>query len=107
MFRALGDPTRLAIVASLARGPAPVSDLAAPLAMSLPSVMQHIAVLEEAGLVRSAKVGRVRTCSLDAGALSDAERWINARRLEWESRLDRLGDYLKTMDAGGSNGEAE
>lgn len=105
VFRALGDPTRLAIVGRLARGPAPVGEIAAPLSMSLPSVLQHIAVLEEAGLVRSQKVGRVRTCAIDPAALSEAERWINARRGEWESRLDRLGEYLKTMDQGGEDGK--
>jgi len=104
IFRALGDPTRLAIIDRLTRGPAPVSELAAPLAMSLPSAMQHIAILEQAGLVRSRKVGRVRTCSVDAAALSEAERWISARRVEWESRLDRLADVLKTMDDGGNDG---
>jgi DNA-binding transcriptional ArsR family regulator len=66
--------------------------------MSLPSVMQHLGVLEAAGLVRTEKVGRVRTCSIDPMALSLAEQWINARRIEWEHRLDRLGDYLKTLE---------
>jgi DNA-binding transcriptional ArsR family regulator len=75
-----------------------VSDLARPLPMSLPAAMQHLGVLESAGLVRSEKVGRVRTCTLDTSALSQAERWINARRMEWEHRLDRLGDYLKTLE---------
>ena len=69
--------------------------------MSLPSVMQHLGVLEDAGLVRSEKVGRVRTCAIDANALSQAEQWINSRRIEWEHRLDRLGEYLKTLDQKG------
>jgi DNA-binding transcriptional ArsR family regulator len=93
-FQALADPTRRAMVERLARGPASVSELAQPLAMSLPAVMQHLAVLEGSGLVRSAKVGRVRTCRIDARALSLAEQWINQRRIEWEHRLDRLGEYL-------------
>ncbi|MDB5643065.1 MAG: transcriptional regulator, ArsR family [Hyphomicrobiales bacterium] len=104
VFRALGDPTRLAIVGRLARGPAPVSELAAPLRMSLPSAMQHIAILEQAGLVTSRKVGRVRTCSIDLAAMSEAERWIGERRREWEGRLDRLGEYLKTIDGGERDG---
>ena len=98
LFHALADPARRAMVERLARGPAPVSELARPLPMSLPSVMQHLGVLEAAGLVRSAKVGRVRTCAIDANALSQAEQWINSRRIEWEHRLDRLGDYLKTLE---------
>src|ERR1700753_118772 len=72
--------------------------LAQPLPMSLPAAMQHLGVLEAAGLVRSEKVGRVRTCAIQPQALSHAEQWINARRIEWEHRLDRLGDYLKTLE---------
>src|SRR5215471_5853185 len=103
LFHALADPARRAIVERLSRGPAPVSELARPLPMSLPSVMQHLSVLEAAGLVRSEKVGRVRTCAIDPEALSQAERWINARRIEWEHRLDRLGEYLKTLDEEGEH----
>jgi len=98
LFQALADPTRRAMVERLVRGPAPVSELARPLPMSLPSVMQHLGVLETAGLVRTEKVGRVRTCSIDPGALSQVETWINAQRIEWENRLDRLGAYLKTLE---------
>jgi DNA-binding transcriptional ArsR family regulator len=65
--------------------------------MSLPAAMQHLGVLEAAGLVRSEKVGRVRTCAVEPRALSRAEQWINARRMEWEQRLDRLGEYLETL----------
>jgi DNA-binding transcriptional ArsR family regulator len=101
LFHALADPARRTMVARLALGPAPVSELARPLPMSLPSVMQHLGVLEAAGLVRSEKIGRVRTCAIEPNALSQAERWINARRIEWEHRLDRLGDYLKTLDQEG------
>lgn len=108
LFHALADPARRAMVERLARGPAPVSDLARPLPMSLPSVMQHLRVLETAGLVRTAKAGRVRTCSIMPGALSLAERWINARRIEWEHRLDRLEDYLQTLDnEGDGNGPGQ
>jgi len=97
VFHALADPARRAMLERLVRGPAPVTELARPLPMSLPAAMQHLGVLEEAGLVRTEKVGRVRTCAIDPGALSRAEQWINARRTEWEHRLDRLGAYLDTL----------
>jgi DNA-binding transcriptional ArsR family regulator len=103
LFHALADPTRRAMVERLSLGPAPVSELARPLTMSLPAAMQHLGVLEAAGMVHSEKVGRVRTCAIEPGALSLAEHWINARRTEWESRLDRLGDYLKTLENEGDD----
>src|SRR5271168_4552815 len=104
-FQALADSTRRAILAELTRGPSSVSKLARPLAMSLPAVMQHLAVLEGSGLVRSEKVGRVRTCQINPAALSQAEQWINRRRTEWEHRLDRLGQYLETLkDEGDDHG---
>ena len=78
----------------LSRGPASVSELARPLPMSLPAVVQHLQVLEASGLVRSEKVGRVRTCHIEPTALRAAEHWISERRTSWERRLDRLGDYL-------------
>jgi DNA-binding transcriptional ArsR family regulator len=107
LFYALADPARRAMVERLSRGPAPVSELARPLPMSLPSAMQHLAVLEAAGLVRSSKAGRVRTCAIQPLALSQAEQWINARRTEWEQRLDRLGDYLKTLTNEGDGYESD
>jgi DNA-binding transcriptional ArsR family regulator len=94
LFHALADPTRLVMVERLSRGPVSVSQLAQPLAMSLSAVMQHLDVLEASGLVRSAKVGRVRTCHIEPGALDTAEQWITERRTGWERRLDRLGDFL-------------
>src|SRR6476469_5328299 len=94
MFQALADPTRRAMVERLTRGPASVSELARPLAMSLPAVVQHLQVLEASGLVRSEKTGRVRTCRMEPAALQAAERWIAERRATWERRLDRLGDFL-------------
>lgn len=103
LFHALGDPWRRAMLERLSRGPAPVSELARPLPMSLSAAMQHLGVLEAAGLVRSQKAGRVRTCAIEPRALSQAERWINARRVEWENRLDRLGDYLKTLETEGDD----
>ena len=94
MFQALADPTRRMMVERLARGPASVSALAEPFDMSLPAVMQHLQVLEASGLVRSEKLGRVRTCQIAPGALQLAEQWINERRTTWERRLDRLGEIL-------------
>jgi DNA-binding transcriptional ArsR family regulator len=103
LFHALADPWRRAMVERLSRGPAPVSELARPLPMSLPAAMQHLGVLEAAGLVRSQKAGRVRTCAIEPQALGRAEQWINARRVEWENRLDRLSDYLKTLETKGDD----
>ena len=102
LFHALADPARRAIVERLSRGPAPVSELARPLPMSLPSAMQHLGVLEAAGLVRSAKSGRVRTYAIEPQALSRAEQWVSARRAEWDHRLDCLGAYLKTLEKEGN-----
>ncbi|MDQ2740761.1 MAG: metalloregulator ArsR/SmtB family transcription factor [Chloroflexota bacterium] len=94
LFHALADPSRRIMVERLSHGPASVSELAQPLAMSLPAVVQHLQVLEASGLVRSQKVGRVRTCRIEPVALQTAEHWIAERRTNWERRLDRLGDYL-------------
>jgi DNA-binding transcriptional ArsR family regulator len=94
-FQALADPSRRAMVDRLAQGPATVSELAEPLAMSLPGVMQHLKVLEASGLVVSENVGRVRTCRIEPKALSQAEHWIAERRALWERRLDRLGAFLE------------
>lgn len=93
-FNALADPTRRALVERLARGPASVSELAAPLPMSLPAVMGHLKVLEESGLVKSEKTGRVRTCRIEPQMLSQAEAWVAERRAMWERSLDRLGAFL-------------
>ena len=94
MFQALADPTRRAMVERLSRGPASVSELARPLAMSLPAVMQHLQVLETSGLVRSQKSGRVRTCRIEPAALGSVEQWVSERRAGWERRLDRLAAHL-------------
>jgi len=94
VFQALSDPARRVMVEQLSRGPASVSELARPLTMSLPAVLQHLQVLEASGLVRSEKVGRVRTCRIEAKALRTVEQWISERRTNWERRLDRLGAYL-------------
>lgn len=94
VFQALADPTRRGMVERLISGPASVSDLAKPLAMSLPAVMQHLQVLEACGLVRSEKAGRVRTCHIEPAPLRHAEDWLSRQRTAWENRLDRLGEYL-------------
>jgi DNA-binding transcriptional ArsR family regulator len=97
MFQALADPTRRRMMERLSRGTASVSELAEPFSMSLPAVVQHLKVLEESGLVTTQKVGRVRTCTIDAGALTMVEQWINDRRVGWEKRLDRLGAFLDAL----------
>jgi DNA-binding transcriptional ArsR family regulator len=94
VFHALGDPTRRTLVERLSRGPASVSELAKPLGVTLAAVVQHLQVLEQSGLVRTRKVGRVRTCRLERAGLDVAAGWIAERRALWERRLDRLGDLL-------------
>ena len=94
VFHALADPTRRALIEQLGRGPASVKELAKPLNISLPGVMQHLALLERSGLVRTEKVGRVRTCTIQPAALRSAETWIARRRASWERRFDRLAAYL-------------
>ena len=98
MYAALADGSRRTMVDRLSRGPATVKQLAEPLTMSLPAVLQHLRVLEESGLVRSEKVGRVRTCRLQPAALQAAEQWIADRRTGWVSNLDRLERFLQEED---------
>lgn len=95
IFRALADPTRMAIVEQLIRNEASVSELAKPLARSLAAVVQHVNILEESGLIRTQKLGRVRTCHIEPEALAVAEEWIAQRRGIWERRLDQLGVLLE------------
>jgi DNA-binding transcriptional ArsR family regulator len=95
-FHALADSSRRSIVVRLSEGPASVSELAEPLEMSLPAVVQHIEVLQKSGIVSSEKVGRVRTCRLEPTPMREVERWIARHRQTWEGHLDRLGDVLKT-----------
>jgi DNA-binding transcriptional ArsR family regulator len=101
-FQALSDPVRRRMLARLSRGPASVSELAQPFSISLPAVLQHLKALEDSGLVRSQKKGRVRTVQLQPSVLSAAETWIAERRSEWEAQLDRFENYLSTLK---SNGE--
>ena len=97
-FAALSDPTRRTMLARLSRGPASVSQLAQPLSMSLPAVLQHLQALEASGLVRSAKAGRVRTVRLEPGVLTGAEQWLTETRNAWEAQADRLEEYLETIN---------
>jgi len=97
VFQALTDPTRRAVLERLTRGPTPVSELAQPFKMALPSFMQHLGVLEDCGLVRSKKQGRVRTYTLAPQPLEAAEHWLSVQRAHWERRLDSLDDFLKTL----------
>jgi DNA-binding transcriptional ArsR family regulator len=95
VFHALGDPTRRSIVELLTEGPVSVTRLADPLRVTVTAVGQHLQVLEESGLVRTEKVGRVRTCRLDTTGLAVLEQWIRDRRSVWEQRLDKLGELLE------------
>ncbi len=97
VFHALADPTRRAVLERLSDGPAPVSELAQPFDMALPSFTQHLNVLELCGLVRSEKSGRVRTYELAPEPLQEAEQWMVAQRNLWQTRLDQLDSYLKKM----------
>jgi DNA-binding transcriptional ArsR family regulator len=99
VFHALADPTRRAVLQRLSRGPASVKELAEPFSMALPSFLQHLRVLEDSGMIRSKKSGRVRTCEMEAAPLSQAELWITAQREIWEARLDRLEIYLNELQA--------
>lgn len=97
VFHALADPSRRMMVERLIAGPASVTELAKPLPMALPTVVQHLKVLEHSGLIRTEKQGRVRTCHIEPAPLTSAERWIAEQRALWEGRLDRLGDYLQEL----------
>jgi DNA-binding transcriptional ArsR family regulator len=99
VFHALGDPTRRTLLEKLTPGPVSVSQLAAPLKMTLAAVVQHLQILEASGLVRTEKLGRVRTCRIDPAGLNVAQQWIGDRRSVWEKRLLRLGDVLSDGDA--------
>jgi DNA-binding transcriptional ArsR family regulator len=99
-FHALAEPTRRAIVERLSAGPSTVSALAEPFDMTLAAVVQHLRVLEEGGIIRTKKVGRVRTCRLEPAGLNVAAQWIADRRALWERRLDRLGEILSEKEKG-------
>ncbi len=106
IFHGLADPTRRAVIARLAAGPAPVSELAAPHGMALPSFLKHLRVLEAGGWIESAKAGRIRTCRLKPEAARAAEGWLGQQRLLWEARLDRLDAFLATLNDKGQSDDA-
>jgi DNA-binding transcriptional ArsR family regulator len=97
VFHALADPTRRAVLERLSRGPASVTELAGRFEMALPSFVQHLQVLEQSGLIRSQKVGRVRTCKIASRRMKSAERWLAEQRELWERRLDQLDDYVMEL----------
>lgn len=97
VFHALSDPTRRSIIHRLGTGKATVSELAAPHDMALPSFMKHLSVLEESGLIKSKKMGRVRTCQIVPKKLATAETWMKQQRALWQGRSDRLAEYVATL----------
>jgi DNA-binding transcriptional ArsR family regulator len=96
-FHALADPTRRAVLSRLMQGPAPVKELAAPFGMGLPSFLKHLGVLEADGLITSRKIGRVRTCQVQAERLAVAEAWLTEQRALWQARSERLADYVESQ----------
>ena len=94
IFQALADPTRRAVLARLGNGPASISDLAKPFDMALPSFMKHIRLLEDSGCIQTRKEGRVRTCGIDRKSFAAAEGWLSAQRSLWDSRTDRLEQFV-------------
>jgi DNA-binding transcriptional ArsR family regulator len=98
-FAALADPTRRAILARLALGETSVLKLAEPFAMTLPAISKHLKVLERAGLITRTRDAQMRPCRIDVRALKEADDWLEEYRRLWEERLDRLGDYLRTIQA--------
>ena len=98
LFHALGDPTRRAILDRLSRGPLSVSELAAPLGVTLTAVAQHLEMLEECGLAHTEKLGRVRTCRIEAAGFDALEQWIRNHRTMWERKLERLSAFLEEED---------
>jgi DNA-binding transcriptional ArsR family regulator len=103
VFHALGDPTRRALVEKLSEGPISVSRLAAPMAITLAAVVQHLQILEQSGLVHTEKAGRVRTCRIEPQALTAAEQWFADRRSMWERKLDALGEFLAEEEGNKKN----
>jgi DNA-binding transcriptional ArsR family regulator len=100
LFHALSDPTRRAMLSRLAAGPAAVSELAGPTGLRLPTILRHLSVLEEAGLIATTKDGRVRSCAFVPQALDPMRGWMDAQRAIWDGRLDRLDDYvMKLLEA--------
>lgn len=97
LFHALSDPTRRMMLARLARSPAAVTELAGPTGLRLPTIMRHLSVLEDAGLITSSKDGRVRSCAFQPEALAPMRDWLEEQRQIWEARMDRLEDYVTQL----------
>jgi DNA-binding transcriptional ArsR family regulator len=106
-FAALADPTRRAILARLALGETSVLKLAEPFDMSLPAISKHLKVLERAGLITRTRDAQMRPCRIDVQALREADDWLEEYRRLWEERLDRLDDYLRTIQAQGKQGKQD
>jgi len=104
-FQALSDPTRRAMIERLAHSPASVSDLARPFPMSVPAILQHLGILETAGLITTQKSGRVRTCTLNRATLHLTEQWIATQRAEWHRKFDRLKNYLEELEIKGESND--
>jgi len=99
LFHALADPTRRSILTRLAEGPARVTDLSVPTGLRLPTVMRHLSVLKEAGLIATSKDGRVRSCAIVPEALEPVRTWLDEQRAIWEARLGRLDEFaIKAME---------
>lgn len=105
LFRMLADPTRRVILDRLSRGETSVGDLAKPFDMSLAAVVQHVQALEESGMIRTQKVGRVRTCRIESAALRQVELWLSERRAMWEGHFDLLGEVLAEQAGGKKTGK--
>lgn len=97
LFHALADPTRRSILTRLAEGPAPVTELANPTGLRLPTVMRHLSVLEAAGLIATSKDGRVRSCAIVPEALAPVRTWLDEQQTIWEERLDRMDEYVMKL----------
>jgi DNA-binding transcriptional ArsR family regulator len=102
VFQALADPTRRAVLGRLGRGPASISELASPFDMALPSFMKHIRTLEQSGLIRTRKQGRVRTCAIEEKPFAAAQAWLSEQRALWEGRVDRLEQFVTTEQPKGT-----
>lgn len=101
VFQALADPTRRAVLGRLGRGPASISELATPFDMALPSFMKHIRTLEQSGLIRTRKQGRVRTCAIEKKPFAAAQAWLSQQRALWDGRLERLDQFVTTEEPQG------
>lgn len=103
LFSALSDPTRRAIVSRLAKGPATVSELSEPFPIALPNFLKHVRILENSGLIKTRKQGRIRVCAIRPEALSPTEKWLTAQRKQMSGRLDRMEAYTEQLKSSHPN----